>query len=533
MLRKSFLLLMAMASGFAQTDLPGPVSVLPYAGSANQLYLWDSSQAHRVGLIAPASVAADITFTLPGADGSSGQCWGWASAHTLGWVSCVGVAAITPVTTDPSGSCTAGLPMQFNTANGNYWGCDGSWIGFVTTNTIQEIYSQKTFANDTPLGWYTTGGVATSLLLLDASNNFNVGPNTSTGGATQFWSSGNLWLSLSSSGYLLPQTTSQLLGSTGKYWGEFFSNVNYLGGLQALSGSTINLGANLIPTADNTYNIGSTNYGMQEFFGYTFYGLRDYVCYGPALVSTGCFEWSATSSPNTLTLTGVSTATVLQFQETSSSVNTIIPVSGKYTELGTTSLGFDALYVNFIGGSSNYARAAFIDTVHSQIVEPSSNNTGSIGLSSNYWNTAYITTLNTTSIPGTCSSIISDCVTTDTTQTITGTKTFTAGVTTFDQIDTTYVVPSTGGTYSLGVSGTTFGSGYIDALYITTLYSEGGGAINVEDQINLVNHNLHILLGSLLLDSGQNVTVGGTSGVSCSGAPSASFASSGGIVTHC
>lgn len=41
-------------------------------------------------LKAPASLAANIGWEVPSADGSSGQCLGWSSANTLAWVACGG-----------------------------------------------------------------------------------------------------------------------------------------------------------------------------------------------------------------------------------------------------------------------------------------------------------------------------------------------------------------------------------------------------------------------------------------------------------
>ncbi len=54
-------------------------------------------------------------------------------ALVLAFLCCVAASAqpapsIIPVRADPSGTCFAPIPMQFNSVNGNYWGCEaGTW----------------------------------------------------------------------------------------------------------------------------------------------------------------------------------------------------------------------------------------------------------------------------------------------------------------------------------------------------------------------------------------------------------------------
>lgn len=86
--RVLFCLVLVVVALLAQTDAPGPLSILPLPdhSAVNPLRLWDKTQGHYVGLKAPATVAANLLWSIPGVDGAAGQVWGWTSAGTIGWV---------------------------------------------------------------------------------------------------------------------------------------------------------------------------------------------------------------------------------------------------------------------------------------------------------------------------------------------------------------------------------------------------------------------------------------------------------------
>lgn len=70
------------------------ISIIPSpTGSTNgevRLLEQRSNGTNYVGFKAPSSIASNIVWTLPGTDGSSGNCLGWSSSAVLGWIACAG-----------------------------------------------------------------------------------------------------------------------------------------------------------------------------------------------------------------------------------------------------------------------------------------------------------------------------------------------------------------------------------------------------------------------------------------------------------
>jgi hypothetical protein len=54
-------------------------------GNANSLRLADADSSHYIGLKAPSTVVADVTYTLPGTDGTNGQLLRTDGSGTLSW----------------------------------------------------------------------------------------------------------------------------------------------------------------------------------------------------------------------------------------------------------------------------------------------------------------------------------------------------------------------------------------------------------------------------------------------------------------
>jgi hypothetical protein len=83
---------MLATGAIGQTRLSTPVRVYaePDASAAAEIGLRAKTGTHEAGFKAPDSLSADLIFRLPSTDGSSGKCWGWASALVLDWVDCGG-----------------------------------------------------------------------------------------------------------------------------------------------------------------------------------------------------------------------------------------------------------------------------------------------------------------------------------------------------------------------------------------------------------------------------------------------------------
>lgn len=256
-MRVALLFLMTLGA-MAQTDLPGPASILPLPdhSAPNALILWDKTQAHKVGLVAPATVAADIIWTTPSVDGSAGMCFGWASATTLGWVNCSFSLPVSDNTAIVFDDADATKKLRFEIG------------GFSTATThVLTVQNQdytiagtdfaNTFTQPQTFGAAITHGGS---VLLNADNTYSSGTTTNAwntvyshrslteelGIAQPSTSFGTRWT------FTTPSSTSlELDNNAPTAQVKYFSS-----GFPASSFPTEQHFDHLVPGADNTYDIG-------------------------------------------------------------------------------------------------------------------------------------------------------------------------------------------------------------------------------------------------------------------------------------
>ncbi len=150
------------SQGYVGVGTTSPSVMLDVAGSAQLrgqgvLRLADSSSTHYVGLKSPSSVTSNVTWTLPGADGTSGQVLSTDGAGVLSW-------------TTPSG----GGGSSFSNG-GNSFGAsavigtsDNHSLTIKTNNTTAFTVSQTGAIGIGPnFPWASVGG---RLNLIDAEN---------------------------------------------------------------------------------------------------------------------------------------------------------------------------------------------------------------------------------------------------------------------------------------------------------------------------------------------------------------------------
>ncbi len=104
----------------------GPVAIR----GNNRLRLYDTDNSNFVGLRAPANLSADVTYQLPGQDGTAGQVLTTNGLGTLTWAT-VSVGGGGGGTTDPAGLNTE---VQFN--NNGLFGADAALTFDVGTGTL-------------------------------------------------------------------------------------------------------------------------------------------------------------------------------------------------------------------------------------------------------------------------------------------------------------------------------------------------------------------------------------------------------------
>ena len=112
--------LILVSAAYGQERVFGPIGIKPATSgsppSPIKMYESRSNGTNYFYLQAPTSLAGNIGLTFPSADGSSGQCLGWASANTLAWASCGGVGSgITSL--GVSGSGQTGATQTLASAN--------------------------------------------------------------------------------------------------------------------------------------------------------------------------------------------------------------------------------------------------------------------------------------------------------------------------------------------------------------------------------------------------------------------------------
>lgn len=105
----------------------GPVAIR----GNNRLRLYDTDNSNFVGLRAPTNLTADVTYQLPGQDGTSGQVLTTNGLGTLSWATVSGGGGGGGVATDPAGTNTE---IQFN--NNGLFGADANLTFSVDTSTL-------------------------------------------------------------------------------------------------------------------------------------------------------------------------------------------------------------------------------------------------------------------------------------------------------------------------------------------------------------------------------------------------------------
>ena len=99
-------------------DLDGSINIL----SQHVLQFWDANNSNNVGFRSPSVVVTNVTWTLPAADGTSGQVLSTSGTGTLSWASTVTVVAA------PASSGAAGAAGQVaSDSNYFYWYAGGGW----------------------------------------------------------------------------------------------------------------------------------------------------------------------------------------------------------------------------------------------------------------------------------------------------------------------------------------------------------------------------------------------------------------------
>lgn len=87
-------LLTLLLAASAMAQLPGGITILPATadGSTGTFGFRElrTNGTNATGFRAPTSLAADVYYTLPSADGSSGECLSTNGSGTLSWASCSG-----------------------------------------------------------------------------------------------------------------------------------------------------------------------------------------------------------------------------------------------------------------------------------------------------------------------------------------------------------------------------------------------------------------------------------------------------------
>jgi hypothetical protein len=459
-MKRILLFLLAAAAAIAQqrtniiTIIPitDPTTGAPIAaGEARFLDLG----THYVGLKGAASVSASLVWQMPSADGSTGKCWGWASAATLDWVSCGGASlpiddSLTVFSNhaDPTkllkvnlGAISTGVTRTISFQNASY-----TLAGTDLSNTFT---SDQTFsANILPSGSVdigsSSGGFAHIWSALDISQKFEVfnsgavvfamGVDASTSCYAVINAVTNPLMELCNSGgnftysNFSPKTNLAFdLGGAANYWNN--------GYVHTLKADTIN--NSILPTFDATYDLGSSlnrynNLHMNgSITGCTNCGSVSSVGTSSP-ISGGAITTSGTISCPTCLVTGGG-QTISTSDTFSGGLTTAgnILASGS-VNLGSSSAGFNQLWsaldisqkfevfssgavvfaMGLDGGTSCYAitngsASPLMEMCNTggnftySTFSPKTNLAFDLGGPSNYWNNGYVHTLKADTINNT------------------------------------------------------------------------------------------------------------------------------------
>jgi len=184
----------------------------------NKISFWEATAngLNSVGFKGPANIAADVTWTLPAADGSANQALTTNGSATLSWVSYL-------LSTGGTVTGNVTLDNQADLRFGEATGHGGNWVAFQAPSTIAANVTWTLPATDATvaghalksdaagnLSWGTAGGatgggtddvfyensqtVTTSYTLTSNKNAMSAGPITISNGATVTIPSGATWV---------------------------------------------------------------------------------------------------------------------------------------------------------------------------------------------------------------------------------------------------------------------------------------------------------------------------------------------------
>jgi hypothetical protein len=387
---------------------------------------------------------------------------------------------ITFVTTNPSGGCSNPTPLQYNTNTGALWGCDnGTW-------SIIPVLPNNILLNS-----ITEGGTTIGILeMSNVNDNVNVGAVTAftdpsycaVCGSLELYANGHDYIEINAAnGYMYPLTGGQFLGTSTHPW------ANIVGG--QLSVGT------------------STTPGLVSIESYNGNGNFVNIFAGPNVSST----WEVylpQSGPSTtglaLEVQSVGVPSALEW-----SPYPVVDTGGTFTMNGHYTIG---------------------NTLSTASILPSASNIFTLGGASNIWGSIYAINLYINGLSDDGAGNISI---------------------------TTSLIPG-GGAYSNGTNSSPWNAVYANDLYskiefyTNTINPFSGSTITAYGNIYPSANNTYSLgaLGQVWagvaattfagtnvitsnLTVNTSITAGGGAGVTCSGAPTSSFATSLGIVTHC
>jgi hypothetical protein len=189
----------------------------------NELKFWEATAngLNSVGFKGPASIASDVTWTLPSTDGTNGQALTTDGSGTLSWSSTADATKL-PLT---GGTLTGNVTLdnQSDLRFGEATGHGGNWVAFQAPSTIAANVTWTLPSTDATiaghalksdaagnLSWGTAGGasgaggddvfyengqtVTTNYTLTAGKNAMSAGPITINSGVTVTVGSGQSWV---------------------------------------------------------------------------------------------------------------------------------------------------------------------------------------------------------------------------------------------------------------------------------------------------------------------------------------------------
>jgi hypothetical protein len=170
----------------------GSITVLGTASSGAEIKLYEDTDngSNYVGIKAPASIASDVTWTLPNVDGSNGQALVTNGTGTLSWTTIVSGATISNDTSTTSNLYPAFLGATSGTAL-NIYTSNAKLLYKPSTGDFQA--SQLVASNGLVVN---SDQIAASYTIATGTNALCVGPITVASGQSVTVSSGQRWIVL-------------------------------------------------------------------------------------------------------------------------------------------------------------------------------------------------------------------------------------------------------------------------------------------------------------------------------------------------